>query len=151
MSYGVTVSAVDLDWQVERLKMEPQIANKHIYPAMQRSVQLARTQIGSNITFRDHYGTARAELSSDVRGKGMNITGRAGWFGVIQGWYVNILEYGAGAHAIGYVPALQVKIMNHPGIAAGRFVERAERDVKGEVLQNMGMAAVNITNELAIG
>ncbi len=151
MSYNVTVSAVDLDWQIERLKMEPKIANKHIYPAMQRSVTLARTQIGSNITFNDWTGKARSDLSSKVSGKGMNITGRAGWFGGAQAWYVNVHEYGAPAHEIGYVPALQAYVKMHPGTPAGRFVERAAQQVRAEVIENMGRAATAITNELAIG
>lgn len=149
MSLKVELHAVDLDWQIRLLELEPQIANKHLYPAMQRSVRVTRTAIGSRMTFNDFTGDTRATMQSKVSGRGMNITGRVGWWGSGTPITPNILEHGAVAHFIGYVPGLQV-IVDHPGLPALKFVQGGAEEAEPFVLQEMAQAANNITNDLAV-
>jgi len=149
MSYGITLHAVDLDWQITLLEFEPQIANKHLQPAMTRAVHAVKTAIGSRMTFRDRTGEARSTLMSKVSGQGMRIKGRVGWWGDGMPWHVNVLEYGTAPHFIGFVPALGVTV-DHPGLPAMKFVEGGAAEASPEVLVEMEIAAVNITNDLAV-
>jgi len=150
MSYKVELIATDLDWQIQRLKLEPKIANSHLYPAMNRVVRAARTAIGSFMTFKNQSGRTRATFGSKVSGQGVNITGRVGWFGKDMPWSVNVLEYGARPHAIGYVPTLKVRIDSHPGIPPMKFVERGYQLVAPQVEEEMQRAADEITRDLAV-
>lgn len=153
MSYKIDFHAAQLDWQVEMLRHFPEIANKHFYPAMHRAGKAVRTAIGSHISFQDKTGTARSELNYKVTGKGLNIKAQVGWFGNVKGWYVNILEYGAGEHVVGYVPFLGVQFGKknpHPGVPAGRFVERGFESVKTDVDAEMATAMNAVVNDLAV-
>lgn len=153
MSYKVDFAAADLNVQVELLKHFPEIANRAYYPAMNRAAREVKSAIGSRMTFSDRSGTARRELNSKVSGKGLNISGRVGWFGNVQGWYVNILEYGADAHVIGYVPRLGVQFGKknpHPGVPALKFVEGGFEAAKGTVENEMAMASEKVVNDLEV-
>jgi hypothetical protein len=151
MSYKVEFHAADLDVQVELLKHFPEIANRNFYPAMQRSVRAVKTAIGSRMSFNDRTGRARSAMMSKVGGKGVNITGRVGWWGSGMPWYVNILEYGAGPHVIGYVPALDVaftKSRPHPGVPAMKFVAGGYEAARPEVESEMETALFRTVADL---
>lgn len=147
MSYKIDFAAADVQWQIMALQQFPEIANKHFYPAMHRATSAIKTSIEPNIPRK--YGTVASEFRKAVSGKGLNITGRVGWWGDIEGWYVNVLEYGAVPHKQGYIPALQVTIKNHPGIAARRFMERGRKNAQSETDPEMALAAEAVVNELA--
>lgn len=147
MSYKIDVSAADVQWQILMLQEFPQIANKHFYPAMHRATSAIKAEVEPNVPVR--YGTARSELRKAVSGNGLNITGRVGWWGNVEAWYVNVLEYGAKPHAQGYVPFLNVSIPKHPGVSAYRFIERGTQAAQGITDTEMGMASEAVVNELA--
>lgn len=147
MSYSTQFSAADVQWQIQMLREFPAIGNKHFYPAMHRATNTIKSAVEPNIPVRT--GLARREFRKAVSGGGMNITGRVGWKFGTQAWYVNILEYGAKAHAIGYVPSLGVTIQKHPGLPALKFMEKGQEDAQGKVDPEMARAAEAVVNELA--
>lgn len=149
MSYKTDFSAADVQWQILALKEMPKIANKHFYPAMHRSTNTIKTGLSASLPFQSRTGAARAELRKAVSGSGLNITGRVGWKYGSKAWYVNVLEYGAVEHPIGYVPALNVKIKMHPGLPALKFMERAQEDAQSKVDPEMARAAQAVVNELS--
>jgi hypothetical protein len=149
MSYKTDFSAADLTWQVMLIKEFPKIANKHFYPAMHRATNTIKTGLSASLPFQSRTGAARAELRKAVSGSGLNITGRVGWKYGARAWYVNVLEYGAVEHPIGYVPALNLKIKMHPGLPALKFMERAQEDAKSKIDPEMERALVSVANDLS--
>lgn len=153
MSYKVDFAAADLDMQVELLKYFPEIANRRYYPAMNRSAREVKSAIGSRMSFQDRSGATRRELNSRVSGRGLNISARVGWFGNVTAWYVNVLEYGADPHVIGYVPKLGVQFGKrnpHPGVPPLKFVESAFNATKGMVDAEMDMASALVMADLEV-
>lgn len=153
MSYKVDFAAADLDVQVELLKHFPEIANRHYYPAMNRAAREVKSAIGSRMTFSDRTGAARRELTSKVSGRGLNISARVGWFGNVSAWYVNVLEHGADAHVIGFVPRLGVQFGKnnpHPGVPALKFVEGGFNAAKGAVDSEMELASMKVVADLEV-
>lgn len=146
MSYKIDFNAVDVQWQVEMLKHFPEIANKHFYPAMHRGTSAIKGAVEPNIPVRT--GLARSEFRKAVTGKGLNITGRVGWKYGAKAWYINIHEYGAPPHEIGYVPALNVTIKKHPGVPARKFMERGQEQADERMNPEMASAAEAVVNEL---
>lgn len=148
MSYKIDFSAADVQWQIMMLQEFPQIANKHFYPAMRRSVNSIYGAVFPKIPVM--MGLARSEFRKAVSGNGMNITGRAGWAFGTKAWYINIQEYGAKAHAMNtYVPRMGVRIKTHPGIPALKFMERGQAQAQSVTEPEMAMAAEAVVNELA--
>ncbi len=145
MSYKIDFAAADVQWQILMLQQFPEIANKHFYPGMHRATSAIKAAIEPNIPSDG----ARSEFRKAVSGKGLNITGRVGWWGDVRNWFVNILEHGAKPHAQGYIPILNVKIMKYPGIAAGRVMERGMREAQSLTDMEMALAAEAVVNELA--
>lgn len=96
MSYKVSFEAADVQWQILMLQEFPKIANKHFYPAMHRATSAVYSAVYPNIP--EDTGQAKSEFRKAVSGNGLNITGRVGWFGFVEGWYINFAEYGARAH-----------------------------------------------------
>lgn len=153
MSYKVDFSAAELDYQVELLRHFPEIANKRFYPAMHRAAREVKSAIGTRMTFADRTGTVRSEFNSKVSGSGLNISAQVGWFGKIRGWYVNVLEYGADAHVVGYVPRLGVQFGKrnpHPGVPPLKFVEGGWNAAKNDVDVEMELAAVQVVGDLEV-
>ncbi len=148
MSYGVSISAADVNWQIEALKVFPEIANKHFYPAMHRAARDLKAEIQPNVPVAT--GRAVSALKSQVSGKGLNIQARVGWFGKDMPWYVNIIEYGAKAHEQGYIPALGVKIRIHPGFPAFKFMETAFQRSAGNINSELDAASLNVVADLAV-
>ena len=148
MSYGVSISAADVNWQIEALKVMPEIANKHFYPAMHRAARGLKAEIQPNVPVAT--GRAVAALKSQVSGKGLNIQARVGWFGQNVPWYVNILEYGAKSHEQGYIPALGLQIRIHPGIPALKFMESAFERSQSNINSELDLAVFNVVADLAV-
>lgn len=138
---------MDVQWQIEMLKLFPEIANKHFYPAMQRGTREIQNAVLPNIPVKT--GLARSEFRKAVSGKGLSITGRVGWKYGSKAWYVNVLESGAKAHPMGYVPALGVSIKMHPGVPALKFMEKGQAEADDKVNPEMARAAEAVVNELA--
>ena len=149
MSYKVEFSAADVQWQILMLQEFPKIANKHFYPAMHRATSAIKSAVEPKMGFQDQTGTARREFRKAVSGKGMNITGRVGWPGGAEAWYVNVLESGARPHKQGYIPELGVTITMHPGLKPLKFMERGQEQAKSETDPEMARAAEGVVNELA--
>ncbi len=148
MSYKVGFTAADLNWQIEALKVFPEIANKHFYPAMQRAARELKAEIHPNIPVAT--GTAASEFQARVSGKGLNIQARVGWWGRVQAWYINIQEYGAKEHEQGYIPNLGVQIKIHPGVPALKFMEQGYQKSESNINSEMDMAAFNCVADLAV-
>lgn len=149
MALKVEFAAADVAWQIEVLKQFPEIANKNFYPAMQRSVRAVRSEVGSRMTFNDRTGATRNRVMSKVSGRGLNITGRYGWWGPGAPIQANILNYGAVAHHIGFVPTLGVQV-EHPGLPALHFVEDGYAAAAPDVISEMNAAAAKTVNDLAV-
>lgn len=147
MSYKTEFSAADVQWQIQMLKEFPKIGNKHFYPAMHRSTNTIKSKLEPNVPVRT--GLARSEMRKAVSGSGLNITGRVGWKYGAKAWYINVLESGAKEHAIGYVPALGVRIKMHPGLPALKFVQKAQDEAQGTTDPEMARALEAVVNELA--
>ena len=147
MSYKVDFAAADVQWQILALKEFPKIANAHFYPAMNRAVRALKTEIVPNVPVAS--GRARDTFKTQVSGSGLNIQARAGWFGKVEAWYVNVLEYGAREHEQGYIPFLGKMIRVHPGVPALKFMERGFEESQGEINEHMANAAEGVVMELA--
>ena len=148
MSYKVDFAAADVQWQILALKEFPKIANTHFYPAMHRAVRALKAEIVPNVPVAS--GKARDTFRTQVTGNGLNIQARAGWFGKVEAWYINIQEYGAREHEQGYVPKLGVQIRNHPGVPALKFMEQGFKNSQSDIDAEMAMAAEGVVNELAV-
>ncbi|MBN8654827.1 MAG: hypothetical protein E6R03_17295 [Hyphomicrobiaceae bacterium] len=147
MSYKIDFNAADVNWQIDMLKLFPKIANQYFYPAMHRATSEIKGAIEPNIPVRT--GLAKSEFRKAVSGKGLNITGRVGWKYGTKAWYINVHEYGAPPHAIGYVPSLNVTIKKHPGVPALKFMERGQEQADDKVNPEMARAAEAVVNHLA--
>ena len=147
MSYMVDFSAADVQWQILALKEFPKIANAHFYPAMNRAVRALKAEIVPNVPVAS--GRARDTFKTQVSGSGLNIQARAGWFGKVDAWYVNVLEYGAREHEQGYVPFLGKMVRVHPGVPALKFMEQGFKNSKSEIDAEMARGAEGVVMELA--
>jgi hypothetical protein len=154
MSYRVEFDAVDVQWQILMLQEFPEVANRRFYPAMQRSTKTVHSAVFPKIPHRT--GLARSEFRRAVSGKGLNITGRIGFPYGIRAYYVNVLEYGAKPHEVGFVPTLGVSFQKtnrvkkqHPGVPALRFMERGQNQAQGQVNPEMERAMFEVVNDLA--
>jgi len=119
MSFGVSMQSPDLERQIEMLKLYPEIAEAHFRPAVEASVALLAGRIRTQVPVLT--GRAQQTMVSKVTGKGVNITGKVGWIGKNAPWYINVVEYGARAHA------LQKGSDNRSKMGRGKVTRRAER------------------------
>ncbi len=94
----VDMTSPDLDRQIELLKFYPEIMEKHFKPALYRSVKGMESRIRPTIPIKT--GKAQATFGSKVTGKGINLTGRVGWYDKSDPIYPNIVEYGAKPHPL---------------------------------------------------
>jgi hypothetical protein len=147
MSYKVDFAAADVQWQILALKEFPKIANTHFYPAMHRAVKALKAEIVPNVPVAS--GKAAGTFKTQVSGNGLNIQARAGWFGNVEAWYINIQEYGAREHEQGYIPRLGLSIKHHPGVPALKFMERGFKESQSEIDIEMLKASEGVVNELA--
>ena len=94
----VDMSAPELDRQIELLKLYPEVLAKHFTPALKSSVKAMETRIRPTIPVLS--GRAQRAFGSKVTGKGINLTGRVGWYDKNDPIYPNILEHGAKPHPL---------------------------------------------------
>lgn len=99
MSYKVDMSSSDIDKQIQLLKFYPEVMEKYFRPALVADVSKLYSKIKKTIP-RGKTGRAISKFRKSVFGKGINIEGRVGWWGANQPWYINVVEYGAGAHPL---------------------------------------------------
>lgn len=146
MAYKVDFSAADVQWQIEMLKLYPEIANNRFYPAMHRAVADLRNTIEPTIPVASGFG--KSAFQSQVSGKGLNIKGRVGFEG--KAWYMNVVEYGARAHGMGYIPNLNVRIDMHPGMEPRKFMEKGFEKSQGRIESEMEIANQQVVNDLVV-
>ncbi len=92
----IGVASPDLDKQLALLKYYPEIIDQYFRPVVKTAVALLKGGLRS-IAPRDT-GKAVSSIRSSVKGKGVTLSGSAG-FGS-KAWYMNIVEYGAKAHPV---------------------------------------------------
>lgn len=98
MSYKIDMTSPDVDKQIELLKFYPEVMEKHFKPVLIVDVSKLYSSIKGTIPKRT--GRAISKFKKSVTGKGINLTGRVGWWGSNQPWYINIVEYGAKSHPL---------------------------------------------------
>ncbi len=149
MSYSVQVSSPDLERQIEHLKFFPEVVEKHARKLLAKDVAILYSKILPNVPS----SRARKQLRKSVRGKGINLEGRVGWWGRDVFWAINVLEYGAKPHLIKAKPGKKLRMLNgtyvsqvnHPGIKAAKFMEAGYSSMQGQIesdLQSIGAAIV---------
>lgn len=147
--FSIRVDAADVDWQIRLLKEFPDIAQKHFKPAMEQAVGNLSREIEPAIP----HATGRAESTyrQRVSGMGMRLTGRVGWWYAGDPWYVNVLEYGAGAHDINsYAPGLGVYIGRHPGFGARYFMRNADERTRAENVEKFDSAKDKTIRDMTV-
>ena len=130
MNFSVGISSPDLTRQIELLKLYPEIAEKHFYPAVTGATRDIGALIQPNIPVLS--GKARGLFRAKAVGRGLNIEGRIGWWGSNEGFYIRFLEYGTS------------RITPRGFMAAG--FEKGEEAAEARISQ----AAERVVNELAV-
>lgn len=156
MSYRVDMSSPDIDKQIELLKFYPEVMEKHFRPVLVTDVSKLYSKIRSTIPRRT--GRALSKFKRSVRGKGINLEGRVGWWGKDQPWYINVLEYGAKPHVIrskkegGFLwfGGRFVQVVHHPGLSKRGFMQAGFDDLKPMVDADMLKASNAVVNEMAV-
>ncbi len=157
MSYKISIDSVDLDWQIEMLKLYPAIAERHYRNAMSESVKLLYATIRAGVPF----ALALQSLQWKITGQGLNIQGAAGWF-TTDFWQINIFEYGiqkpyeitaksnhpflkflrsGDAH---FVPAVE-----HPAMPGMHFVQNAWDATQPQIEEIFDQASMRVMAELS--
>lgn len=150
MAIKVDMTSVDLDRQIYLLKYFPEIMEKHFRNVLKADVALLKDQILPNIPVAS--GKARKTFKSRVIGKGINLTGQVGWWGSGSAWYINVVEYGAKPHKIGYVPRLGVSFskVSHPGMSKRGFMAAGFSAMQPIINADMAVASENVLRELEV-
>lgn len=149
MSFAMQVESPDLQRQIDVLKFFPEVVEKHARKLFSKDVAILYSKILPNVPSR----RAKKQLRKTVRGKGINLEGRVGWWGSDVFYAINVLEYGAKPHVIKAKPGKYLRMLNgtyvkqvqHPGIRKGGFVATAYESMQGQVesdLQSIGAAIV---------
>lgn len=172
----VGILSPDLDRQIEILKHFPEVLQKHYVPAFKRNVKAMEGRIRPNIPTLS--GRAQETFGSKVTGKGINITGRVGWYDKNDPWYPNIIEHGAkphslvkgstvrtkkGARAFADSNRVQTRVPvfiqsaggwrmmgDHPGFSAFKFMAAGYSAMKPAINAEMARANEAVVNDLAL-
>lgn len=146
----VDMTSPDLDRQIELLKLYPEVLEKHFKPVLMSSVKALEARIRPNIPTKS--GKAAKSFGSKVTGKGINLTGRVGWYDKNDPWYINVVEYGAKPHEINsFVPGLGVYIKKHPGFSRRGFMLAGFSAMKPIILASLAQANEGVVKDLALG
>jgi hypothetical protein len=150
MSFKVDMTSPDVDRQLALLEFYPEILEKYFRPALGMGVKSLEESIRPTIPVDT--GRALAAFKSRVTGKGLKLEGKVGWWGKGQPWYINVVEYGAKPHKIGYVPRLGVSFMNepHPGFSARGFMAAGFAAMQPMIDAQMAQASESVVNELVV-
>ena len=146
MSYKVGVLHSDLDKQIDLLKFYPEVMEKHFRALMAKDVAMLHSKIRGTIPRRT--GTAASKFKKSLSGKGINMTGRVGWWGANQPWYINAVEYGAKPHAIPNNRRFNKK--PHPGFSARGFMEAGFSAMQPRINADMKAASEATLKEMEI-
>lgn len=145
----VDMSSPDLDRQIELLKYYPEFFKKHFRPVLYSLTYKGKQQTLQGVPRRT--GKAAAALRSKVVGSGVNMEGHWGWYGNDMPWYINIVEHGAGAHAINsYAPGLGKYIGQHPGFAKVGFMAAAYSSIQPTIAADLQRANDAVLQELVV-
>lgn len=155
--FSIRVAAADVDWQIRLIEHFPDIADRHFKPAMSDAVGRLAREIEPNIPIRT--GTAAAKFRDAVTGKGMRLTGRVGWWGAGQPWYINVVEYGAKEHEIpaggGQRPLHLVGgwvmgPVHHPGFGARNFMRKADEATRQRNVERFEQARDKTVSDMTV-
>jgi hypothetical protein len=155
--YKIDMTSPQLDRQIELLKFYPEILEKRFRPALFQSVRGLASRILPTIP--EKTGRARETFGSKVTGKGINMTGRVGWYDKTDPWYPNVLEHGAKAHDIkpkdpnGYLRLLNgtyVKEVHHPGFSARGFMAAGYSAYRPVIESLLAAANEGVVKDLAL-
>jgi hypothetical protein len=145
----IDMTSPDLDKQIELLKLYPEIMGKHFKPALLSSVKGLEAHIRPTIPVKT--GKAMKTFGSKVTGKGIRLTGRAGWYDRSDPWYPNVLEYGSKPHEINsYAPGLGKYVRKHPGISAVGFMAAGFSAMKPVIESILAQANEGVVKDLAL-
>jgi hypothetical protein len=157
MSFKVGALHSDLDKQIDLMKFYPEVLEKHFRKVMAKDVAMLYSKIRPTIPRRT--GTAQSKFKKSLSGKGVNMTGRVGWWGANQPWGINVVEYGAKAHVIkpkdpsGYLRLLggrYVKSVNHPGFSSRGFMAAGFSAMQPRINADMKAASEATLKEMQI-
>jgi HK97 gp10 family phage protein len=119
---------------------------KHARKLMAKDVAMLYSKIKPNIPHRT--GMAQSKLRKSLTGKGVNLTGKVGWWGSNQPWYVNVLEYGAKSHKQPKHPVFKKR--PHPGISKRGFMEAGFSAMKPIIETDLKTIGEAIVKEMAV-
>lgn len=150
MAIKMDMTSPDLDRQIALLKHFPQIMEKHFRHVLVKDVKLLADRIRPNIPVRT--GKALKKFKSRVTGKGVKLQGQVGWWGANSPWYINVLEFGAKPHKIGYVPGLGVSFSKrpHPGVSKRGFMAAGFSAIRPIIYADMAKASENVVKDLEV-
>lgn len=155
MSFKIDMSSPDVDRQIDLLKHYPEVMERHFKQILKADID----ELYQNIkpTIPKHRGRAAAAFKKSLTGKGINLTGRVGWWGTKQPFYINIVEYGAPPHEIGFVPFLGVswqgknsRAKQHPGTPKVGFMAAGYSAMRPKIENDMRLASEAVVKEMAI-
>jgi hypothetical protein len=143
------MTSATLDRQIELLKLYPEVLERHFRPAVLSSVKALEARIRPTIPTKS--GKALKAFGSKVTGKGINLTGRVGWYDKSDPWYPNVLEYGAKPHEINsFVPGLGKYIKKHPGFSKRGFMQAGYSAMRPVILNALAQANEGVVKDLAL-
>lgn len=146
MSHRIDMSSPDVDKQIELLKFYPEIMEKHFRPVLVTDVSKLYSKIRGDIPKRT--GRAVSKFKRSVSGKGVNLTGRVGWWGANQPWYINVVEHGAKAHR--EPNNRRFKNKPHPGFARRGFMKDGLEYFQPVINADLANASQAVVNEMAV-
>jgi len=154
--YKIDMTSNDLDKQIALLKFFPEVVEKHFRKLLVTDVSKLWSVIRGQIPKRT--GKAMSKFRKSVTVKGINLSGKVGWWGSNQPWYINVVEYGARAHEIKAKPGkwlrLQggryVKSVRHPGMSKRGFMAAGFAALKPMIDADMLAAGNAVLKELEV-
>jgi hypothetical protein len=157
VSIKASIQSPDLQRQIDLLKFYPEVVEKHFRGMLKRNVSALYNLIKPMIPRQT--GRAQSKFKKSVAGKGISLTGRVGWWGQGQPWYINVVEHGAEAHPIeprernGYLRLLNgefVKRVDHPGFSKRGFIAAGYSALKPMIDADLKQAGDAVTAEMAV-
>lgn len=157
MSVRAGVQTQELNRQISLLKHFPEVVEKHFRKMMAKNVAMLYSRIKSAVPVMT--GNARSKFKKTLRGKGVNMQGKVGWWGADAPWYINVVEYGAGPHVIeprdpeGFLRLNGnrfVKKVDHPGLSARGFMAAGFSAMQPIINADLKAAGDAVVKELAL-
>lgn len=155
--FKIDMTSPDLDKQIELLKHYPEVMEKHYKSRLVKVTSILFSSIRGSIPRLT--GRAMSKFRKSVTGKGVNLTGRVGWWGGgNQPWHINVVEHGAKPHEIkakpgGYLRLMGgrfVKSVQHPGLSARGFMAAGFSALKPLMDAEMQQAGDAVLKEMEV-